>query len=108
HASSVTKSKSRFCEVRCSDAKASKRLMASLNVPAFRTCSQVRVVKLAGTDWSAGSARYVAQQSEAAAVERGTSPGEKGVRKLTAKGSNWGAAGLDKHALAVKLYEQSW
>ena len=43
----MTKEKSRFCPVKCSVANTSKRLMASLKVPAFRTCSQVRVVKLA-------------------------------------------------------------
>jgi hypothetical protein len=46
-ASRVTKTKSRFWEVRCSEAKASKRLMASRKVPAFRTCSHVNVVRLA-------------------------------------------------------------
>lgn len=47
-ASKVTKTKSRFCALRCSEAKVSKRLIASLNVPAFLTCSHVKVVRLAG------------------------------------------------------------
>lgn len=46
-ASRVTKTKSRFWEVKCSFANVSNRLMASRKVPALRTCSQVRVVKLA-------------------------------------------------------------
>jgi hypothetical protein len=46
-ASRVTKTKSRFLDVRCSVANVSNREMASLKVPAFRTCSHVRVVKLA-------------------------------------------------------------
>jgi hypothetical protein len=42
-----TKANSSFLESRCSCVKASKRLTASRKVPAERTCSQVRVVKLA-------------------------------------------------------------
>lgn len=51
----MTKEKSRLCETKCSEAKASKRLMASRKVPAFRTCSQVRVVKLAIVDRKSAS-----------------------------------------------------
>lgn len=46
-ASKVTKVKSKFCEIKNSCAKESKRLMASRKEPAVRTCSQVRVVRLA-------------------------------------------------------------
>ena len=40
-----------FFEVKYSVAKASNREMASLKLPAFRTCSQVKVVKLATGEW---------------------------------------------------------
>jgi hypothetical protein len=47
HESNVTKANSRFLGNRCSWANVSKRLIASRNVPALRTWSQVRVVRLA-------------------------------------------------------------
>lgn len=43
----MTKEKSRLWDTKCSLANASKRFMASRKVPALRTCSQVRVVRLA-------------------------------------------------------------
>ena len=53
HASSVTNENSRFFEMSCSWAKWSNRATASRKDPAFRTCSQVRVVRLAGVAISA-------------------------------------------------------
>lgn len=47
HESNVTKANSRCLLVRCSWANASNREIASRKVPAVRTCSHVRVVKLA-------------------------------------------------------------
>lgn len=53
--------------MRCSWAKASKRVMASRKVPAERTCSHVRVVRLA-----VGDRQPLNQQTD-------TSGGEGGV-----------------------------
>jgi len=52
HESRVTKENSRFFGSRCSWAKLSKRLMASRKDPAVRTCSQVKVVRLATSSLS--------------------------------------------------------
>ena len=86
-ASSVTNTNSRFCEVRCSEANRSKWRMASWKVPAFRTCSHVRVVKLA-------ISREVDQQL--GATDRTTVR-----RKLTAERSDWRILRLYQDAVTV-------
>jgi len=93
HASRVTKANSRFLEVMCSLAKLSKRVTASLNVPALRTCSQVRVVRLA---------KVVV--SDCAGIGAGNS--RSGRR--TAEGRDRSVDRLDQNALAVKLQVVSY
>src|SRR6266480_2500217 len=86
-ASRVTKANSRFFGRMCSLANWSNLLTASRKVPAFRTCSQVSVVRLA-VDWV---------RIDVCSV-RGVNGGI-----LTAKWSDRGVDGFDEDTLSMEL-----
>lgn len=101
--------------------------MASLKVPAFRTCSQVRVVRLAVKKWHISyiapitGRQYIVGKADAyvnngALVSRLWKNRQNAVTRcereltttkaglLTAKGGDWGIDGLDKHTFVCDLW----
>lgn len=93
HESRVTNEKSMFW--RCSEAKASNLLIASRKVPALRTCSQVRVVKLARERSSLSACRTARKHSQARA----------GRERLTAKRGDGCIDGLYQNTLTGDLFQ---
>lgn len=91
HALRVTKANSRFLEISRSWTKLSNRVMASLKEPAFRTCSQVKVVKLA--------VGVCQQQLDCAQLFCARV-------SLTAQGCDWGVDRLHQNVVVVELWER--